>query len=1118
MTGRHSLISLGSFLLFLAAQAPRTAHAQLLSGSIDGNVTDSSQAVVAGARVMAKEEATSLIRETATSAAGTYSLPNLPPGRYDVTVSSSGFQTYTRTGVAVAVQTVTRVDAVLNVGAVTESVTVSAEAAALQSDRADVRSELGSNVLSNAPVPIGRNYQMLFVTLPGVSPPQNAHSFGANSSRSLTFTVNGGSVFANDTRVDGAGTRNFSATGVLQYIPALESIDAVSVATSSFDADQNSGGGFVSVTVKSGTNAVHGSLFENHADRSLQAYAWTADRTKPKVPFISNQFGGTIGGPIKKDRLFYFVSYEGTRLVQGNAVVAQVPTAAMKGGNLSASPTPIYDPMSGAVNGSGRSAFPGNIIPTSRIDPGVRAMIATGAWPDPNQAGTGTFGLGRNFLCTGCQGNSGARRDQWDAKLTWNPNAKLSMFARFGFNDSDWYNPQIFGLLGGPQVSPSNGAVGVGAARVYNDTLSATYVFNPNLLVDAYFGYSRNNMFSQQPNQDKNLGWTLLAIPGLDTSNLPKNKQLQQGGMPRIQIDGFANPGPANGYQPQGYGDPEKNINANVNWVKGTHNVRAGIDFDFQDSNEMQYEYIANYLSSAGGFHFAQGTTQLLGGPGGNDLNAFGSFLLGLPQESGKIYQFPDEYYTRNKFLGFYVRDRWQVSQKLTLSYGLRFDYYPFPTRRDTGFEFYNPEKATMSICGVGNVPTDCGITKGKKHLAPRFGIAYRLTNSTVIRAGYSKATDPNLFHGKSLGNRENFPYLFPQYIVPPNSLSYGITFREGLPLVTSPDTSSGTVPVPGNVAVTTLDNGNYVRGYIQTWNFTLEQRVKGWLTSAGYVGSRAIDPQDNLQLNWSGINGGTAGQILNRLTGRTASTVYLGTLGTNTYDSLQVRAQRRFGGVQIGTTYTWGKALGYSQQSARALIPQYYSLNRGPQDQDFRHMFAASAVAELPFGKGKRWAQQGVAAMLAGGWQFSTVVSAHTGQPFTGTASTATLNAQFSSQFADCLSKPQVLGNIFQWYDKSTFGVPASGRFGTCGTNSLNGPGLVNADLGLERKFRIKERLQLTFRGEMFNLSNTPHHVMPSGNTSVNSSTFMQATDIANTGREGIEQRAARLAMKLVW
>ena len=215
------------------------------------------------------------------------------------------------------------------------------------------------------------------------------------------------------------------------------------------------------------------------------------------------------------------------------------------------------------------------------------------------------------------------------------------MFARIGFNYSKWYDPQIFGLLGGPAVSPSNGAVGVGGAHLFNGTVSATYVFSPSLFVDAYFGYDRNDMFSNQPNQDKNLGGTLLAMPGLNTAGLPPSKQAQTNGMPLMAIDGFTTLGPANQYQPQRYRDPERNYDASINWQKGAHNLRGGFEADLQDSNEVQYEIAGNsYMTNAGGFHFAQGTTQLLGGPAGNEFNAFASFLLGLPQESGRINLF----------------------------------------------------------------------------------------------------------------------------------------------------------------------------------------------------------------------------------------------------------------------------------------------------------------------------------------------------------------------------------------------------------------------------------------------------------------------------------------------
>ena len=1113
-------------ILFATLFSPRPTLGQSVYGTITGSVNDSSQAAVVGAQVVATSPENGFTRETLSNSTGVYTLPNLLPGTYTLTVTASGFQTYRKTEVVVTVQTLTRVDAVLAIGGVNETVTVVADAATMQTDRADVHSEITEQVLNNAPVPIGRNYQMLFVTIPGISPPQSGHSFGANPARSVAFTVNGGSVNSNDTRVDGAGTRNFAAPDTNQYVTAMEAIEAVSVATGTFDADQSTGGGFINVTVKSGTNDLHGSLFEDHADRSLAAYPWLGDRTKPKLPFIDNQFGGTIGGPIKTNKVFYFASYDGTRLVQGSAVAAQVPTPSMKTGDLSASPTPIYDPLTGNANGSGRTAFAGNIIPKSRIDSGIQALLATGSWPNPNQKGTGAFGLGQDFLCSGCQGNSGARRDQVDAKVNWNPSRKLSMFARIGFNDSSWYDPQILGLLGGPAVSPSNGAVGVGGAHLFNGTVSATYVFSPRLFVDAYFGYDRNDMYSNQPNQDKNLAWTLLAISGLDTSGLPRSRQAQQNGMPLMAIDGFATLGPPNQYQPQRYRDPERNFDASVNWQKGTHNVRGGFEADLQDANELQYEVPGNsYMTNAGGFHFAQGTTQLPGGPAGNDFNAFGSFLLGLPQESGRINLFnqirvpadqAEEFSIREKSYSAYVRDRWQVGHKLTLSYGLRADYFKFPRRAGTGVEFYNAQSNTMVICGVGPTPDDCGITRDRLHFTPRVGLAYRLTDSTVIRAGYSMVADPIFFEGHSQSGRENFPYSFAQLILPPNSLSYGITLRQGLPAVPTPNLSTGAVLIPGFASAETYDNANYVRGYIQTWNFTVEQRIKAWVASAGYVGTRYVDAQSNLQMNWSPIGGGTAGQILNQMNGRTASTLYMGTMGANTYDGLQVRAQGRFrDGYQVGLTYAFSKSLGYAT-SAPVQIPQYWHLNRGPQATDIAHALSAVSIAELPFGKGKRWAQTGVASKVAGEWQISALVTAHSGPPFTATASSATLNAPYSSQFADCIGAPQQLGSILQWYSKPAFAAPSSGRFGTCGTNSLRGPGLFNVDLGLQRKFNISERLQLSFRAEMFNIANTPHHAISS--TSVNSGTFLQAFNIANTGREGIEQRAARLALRLGW
>ena len=1111
-------------ILALAIFWPPAGRAQSLFGTIAGDVTDSTQSAVVGAKVVASNPDTGFTRETVTNPVGVYTVPDVPPGTYTVTVTATGFQTFTKTGIVVTVQSLSRLDVTLAVGSSSESITVSAESIGLQTDRTDVRSELTSQVLSNAPVPIGRNYQSLFITIPGVSQPQSGHSYGANPTRALAFTVNGGNINNNDTRVDGAGTRNFAASDTIQYIPAMEAIEAVSVATNSFDADQSTSGAAVNVTVKSGTNSVHGSLFEDHADKTLEAYQWVADRTKPKVPFIHNQFGGTIGGPIRRNKLFYFFSYEGTRLVQGNSLLSQVPTVAMRTGDLSASPTEIYDPLTGSVSGAGRQPFPNKVIPASRIDSGIQALLNTGLWPMPNKPGIGAYGLAQNYNCSGCQGNSTANRDQYDTKINWNPSTKLSMFARLGFQNGSWANPQIFGLLGGAPISPANGAVGMGGSHIFNGTVSTTYVFSPTLFVDAYFGYDRNDMFSNQPGNDKNLGWTLLGIPGLSTAGLPPSRQQWENGMPLLSIAGFGSLGPANQYQPQRYRDPERNYDFSLNWQKGTHNVRAGFEADLQDANEVQYEIAGNStVTNAGGFSFAQGTTQLQGGPSGNDYNAFASFLLGLPQGAGKMYLFPqirvpadqtNEFSIRERSYSAYVRDRWQVSPKFTVSVGLRWDYFRFPRRAGTGVEFYNPLTATASICGVASIPEDCGITKDRQHLGPRLGLAWRVTDSTVVRAGYSLSADPIFFEGHSQSGRENFPYLFAQTLSAPNSFSYSTTLRQGLPAVAQPDLSSGTVPVPGTAYMTTYDNTNYVRGYIQTWNFTVEQRVHEWIASAGYVASRAVDAQANLQMNWSPINGGAAGQILNKLTGRTASTPYMGTMGTEIYDGLQSRLLRRFsGGYQLIMAYTFSKAIGHS---SGIQIPQYWALNRGIQGTNQTHTLSVVGIVPLPFGKGRRWAQSGFASKLAGGWQLSTILAAHSGSPFSITSSSTTLNAPFSGQRGDCLSSPRQIGSIYQWYDRTSFAVPASGRFGTCGVNNLFGPGMINSDLGLERRFPVRENMELTFRGEVFNLANTPHHSPPNGN--VTAGDFMVATGIAGTGKEGIEQRAVRFAIRLGW
>lgn len=1115
--GRETYMQLRIFLkmsllvMLSLIMPPQFAVAQLLQGTLNGTVLDPSGAAIVGAKIAITDEATAITREATAGTNGNFSILSLTPGTYTLKVTASGFRSYIETGVLVNANETTRSDSTLTIGGVNESVTVTSQTAALQTDRADVHTDISTNQLESLPLSISRNYQLaLAVLTPGVSPPQSGNSFSSNPTRSVGYSVNGVSAVTNTTRIDGTSSTDFNSPDKLMYSPALEAIETVNVVTNSPDAEQGiAGGAAINLTTKTGSNQLHGSVFEYHSDNNLVAYAWNGNKAQPKPKYINNQFGGTITGPIRRDKLFYFVSYQGTYVTVGNTLFAQNPTAKMKTGDLSDSPTPIYDPRTGNADGSGRTPFPGNKVP---IDPGIQALLNFAPLPDPNTPGTGTLGLARNYRSTG---NSTEKQDQCDTKLYYNVSSKLSTFVRFGLNKVGWTNPQQYGLLGGPAYSPANTATGTGVGMVYSGTVSATYIFTPHLIVDANYGYNRNNADATQQLLAQNLGYTLLQIPGLQSNNP------SEGGLPALEIDGFggtaanlpeATIGPANNFQPQYLRNREKEYVGNVTYVRGPHNLRGGVDFTQQQETEIvEQATFCSYCTGAGGFQFSQGTTQLKGGPPGNDYNAFASFLLGLPSNAGKITLIPPLYQEFAHILGVYARDQWQASRRLSLSFGTRYTYYPFADRGYRGLEYLDAANNRMIICGLNGVPKNCGITKDNQRFEPRIGTAFKIHDTTVLRGGFALATDPTNIGGV-LGNRQNYPDIIASTIPSPNSFSYATTLRLGLPPVVAPDYSSGSVAVPKTAGVFTVDNNTFVRGYIESFNVTLEQQINQWLTSIAYVGTRSINPISSINANWGPVGAGSAGQVLNVLSGRTASTNTIGTLGDTKYDALQARISHSLAhDYAVTGTYTFAKGIGYTTQVA---IPSLYYLDRGNLSGMARHTVGVSVVLSSPFGKDQPFAHSGMAAKLLGGWQLQVLSTLRTGTPFTVTDSNTTLNASGSNQFADCIRPANPLRSVQQWYDRSAFAHPASGRFGSCPTNNLWGPGLINVDSGLSRTFHLFERTSVEARGQLFNTSNTPHHANPNSNLS--SSAFMQATGIANSGRDGIDQRTAQVSLRL--
>jgi hypothetical protein len=1102
--------------LLLSTQQAAT---QVLYGSIVGNVTDPSEAAVPDATVTIIETNTGHSRTTTTNTAGAYSFPTVRSGTYEIRVTKSGFQAYTESNLQVTINNVTRVDVALKVGAVTETIVVSASAAMLQTDRSEVRAEMTAKALENVPVPPGRNYQHLFKMLPGFDQPRNAHSVPSNPSRSLQYEVNGAVSASNNVRLDGATQYNVWLPHITAYVPALESIDTVNVVTNSFDAEQGlAGGAAINVQVKSGTNNLHGAVFEYHNDNKLKAKPFFSPPGERNPKDIFNQFGAAVGGPIVRNKLFYFASYEGTIQRQFSSNLYTVPTVLTRQGIMTESDRAVYDPLTGAPDGSGRTPFAGNIIPPSRFEPIVLKLVQLTpqpTFPDrftQNYFGAGPFPFNRHTL---------------DTKVNWTVNRKLSMYGRYSFLHFDQLVARAFGELGGPPVSRVFNNPGKGFGATHSGTWSVTYLFSPTLILDANVGVTLMDANSAQVELNKNLGLDFLGIPG---TNGPREFE---GGWPRFPISNYTAIGETEGYMPYFRRDPQHNYQANVNWLKGPHDLRFGMEFSFQHLNHTQPEFAgAGPQAASGGFSFGGGPTVLKDGPAPNQWNSYAAFLLGFPTEIAKIFQFPDEYHTRTGAYSVYVRDRWQINRKLTVSYGTRWEYYPMPTRDNRGLERYIPDTNKVWVCGVGSIAENCGVDVSSRLFAPRLGLAYRATDTFVVRAGYGITIDPwNL--ARPL--RTNHPLLASLYITGPNTFQPAGPLKDGIPTVKAPDISSGVVDIPGNVGVNTLPD-EFKRGYIQSWNFTVQKKLGEFTAQAGYVATRQNNIAGYRELNYGLPGGGKPSQRFVQLYGRDSTTRLVGPVGNSHYDSLQLSLERRFrAGYQLQVSYTWSKCIsiagiGNSGDAPAIKIPEFFNLNRSLCSIDTPHNLEIGGIFELPFGRGKRWATGGPGAALLGGWQVNTLFSSYSGNPFTVGTSGASLNAPFNSQRAD-LVKPNVrkLGGVGPgqaFYDWTAFAPVTEARFGTAGFNILRGPGLVNLDLGLFREFKMTERLHIQFRAEAFNLSNTPHFSNPSStisNLRLNPdgsfrSGVFEITGTRNAGREGIDERVFRFGLRLAF
>jgi hypothetical protein len=1063
---------------------PVTLGAQVLYGSMVGNVTDASNAAVPGATVVIVHRETGASHEAVSDTTGAYRFSTLQPGTYTMTVKLTGFRTFSREQIPVTLNSVTRVDAGMQVGQLTETVTVAAETPLLQTDRAEVRSELKARELVNLPVSLNRNYQYLFRVLPGFTPPAEAHSVPSNPSRALVFNVNGASRSSNNIRIDGVSTTNIWLPHVAAYVPALESLETVNVVTSSFDAEQGlAGGSAINVQIKSGTNSIRGSGFEYHTNEQLRTQNYFAPPGTEKGKTRYNQYGATSGGPIVRNKLFYFASYEGTRDQQTLTRTLSVPTAAVRAGNLGVSPTPIYNPFTGNANGSGRTPFENNIIPASLLDPTAMKLLALLPLPNLRNA-DGSIPETNNYFV---QAPFVLNRWTVDSKVNWTASQKMNVFGRFSVLDFFTENGTNFGReLQGQPLGSSN--PGTGQGNTYNISGGATYTLSNTLVIDAHVGFVRMNSGVEQSDIGLRKGLDLLGLPG---TNGPK---AYEGGTPLFDLDTYADIGTVDTFMPYYRSDDQYQSVVNVNWIKGRHNVRFGSDIYFQALNHTQPEISGgDSFGARGGFRFQGGPTQIQGGPGGNQYNAFASFLLGVPNRIGRL-KLVEPYTTRNRQYSLYVRDQWQANPKMTVSYGTRWEYFPVPTRAgDRGLERFNVATNQMMVGGVGSVPKDLGVKVSKTMFAPRVGMTYRPAMGLVLRAGFGITNDP---YALARPLRTNHPAVLNLLLDAPNSLAFVSRTSDGIPLIPDPDLGNGLVTVPSPITVFTLAD-EFTRGHIRSWNVAVQKELRwGFTAEAAYVATRQIDQLGFRELNWSPIGGGPAGRQLNQLYGRTGQTRLIAPIGDSQYDALQTRIERRFAnGLQFGANYTYSKSTGIagnanSDGALRINIPEYYDLNKSLSDFDRTHNLHITNITQLPFGPGRRWLNdEGLLSQIVGGWQVNNILSFYTGTPFSVTSSGTSLNAPENDQRADQVtSDVRILGGIGRdsaYFDPLAFKPVTEARFGTAPFNVLHGPGVASWDLGVFRQFRMPRGLDLQVRMEAFNVTDRPRFGNPGGNVS---------------------------------
>jgi len=1088
-------------VLLMAGAAP-PAMAQGTSGTIAGTVTDAAGAVIPGVRVVMTNEGTGFTRTAVTNALGQYVAYAMPPGRYRIEVEHTGFQRLVRTNIELTAADAITVDLRLTIGDVQQTIEVTEAAPLLQSQTATVSTLVSNQQMLEMPLQT-RTFTALLLLGPGAT---TGSSGNLNTSPyamrgNVNISVNGSSAQNNSYFIDGMVNRNLWLSTLIM-VPTVDSIQEMRVLTSNYSAEYGIAAGAITIVqTKSGTNRLRGSVYEFLRNDKLDANSFFNNRAGARRPvFRRNEFGGTLGGPILRDRTFYFADYQGIRIRQPQPSVATIPTLAhrnmVRTGDFSGLGAQVFDPFNlvdGPNNTRLRAPFAGNRIPASRLDPAARNVFAL--LPNPtSDAAT------RNLVFNPTRQQ---RTDQFDARIDQNVGSADRFFFKYSFDDTNLIVPGSVpvapgaGVPIGDYLSADGVATGTRTPlRNQSGTFNYVKVFSPTFINETRLGVVRWNQNINPLNNEFNTA-DAVGIPGININD-------KSGGLPGLTIAGFQNLGDTSTFPETSQMTSFQYENVSM-WTKSNHTLKTGAIFVRHRFNGF------SAFPTRGTFDFNGQFTRQIGASGA--ATSLADYALGALASWNRnilVGTFGMRFFN----FGAFVDDTWRVNNRLTWNVGLRWDVQAPPYEVYDRWSNFNIDTARLVIAQTGGAGRRLR-NFDLNNFAPRTGLTYTLNQKTVFRSGFGMSYVEAGQGGGQL--YKNLPFFFSQVLQTDQNAAPPRLLSQGLPAPVMPDRNN----------IQQLSGGSP-----NAWDFNLQStKVMQWsagiqreimentLLDVSYVGTRTNALISNINLNQSFPGPGAQGPrrpyfaINPDLVNLTYRTNY----GAAKYHSLQVRVERRYaGGLTASLAYTWAKYMSNAShingggngppQDARCTACEW-----GPMPEDRRHIAVVNHHWELPFGRNRKFLKSGPAALLFGNWNLSGIWSASSGERFTPALAAAVSNSAGGggdrpNRLADG-NLPAGQRTIDRWFDLAAFAPGAPFTFGNAGRGILIGPGMFSVNLNIMREFLFGESYRLQFRTEMYNAFNRANFGNP--NAAIGNPTAGQINSTA-------EPRTMQLALKL--